>query len=621
MNSKSQGACYDSNGDCTFTIFAPKNRNLTLRLTQKETENHTMEMDSFGYHTIKVKNCSSNMQYCYLQDNEICLPDPASRYQPNGITGPSRTVNHFTYNWRGDSFAGISAEDMIIYETHIGTFTDEGNFNSAQKKLDHLQKLGINALLLMPTAQYAGSRDWGYLNVFPFAVHNSYGTPDEFKNFIRACHKKQLAVVLELSLSSITPFGNILCTLAPFGSSCHLSQEGPGINFDGRLSYGIREFYIQAILSWLNDYHVDGLKIACENKIIDKSPIHFLAELSERVHDFEKESGKSIVLITENSCGGTTAIKDYKNGGYNFDALCSEDFHNAVFAAISKKNHGIYSEYNQCGKIAETFQKGRCFHGEFSKTRGKYFGQPGDEEDNSRLIVYSLDHKLAGKNPGKSRIAPSLGFEGAKLAAGATLLTPFIPLIFMGEEFGAKNCFNFFSSSDSKKLTNKLLQIRRDEVAIFNPDGDIPDPESESTFMSSKLNWDESGDGQAQQLLNLYTDIIRLRTENPALKKPCPHRTQVLIINHDAYLVVRNCGSNIQIMATFFNFSDQSVSLDLKDYLPGKIWLPELCSDDYIYGGSTKILSPYSCADPFYQPPRSFTVLKMLASDSIIQPK
>ncbi|WP_027177916.1 alpha-amylase family glycosyl hydrolase [Maridesulfovibrio bastinii] len=613
MTLKPQGACFDSDGNCSFTIFAPENEELVLRLTQNRTKDYPMEYDNLGYHTIIIENCTDNASYCFIHNGETCLPDPASRFQPDGLTAPSRTLNHYKFDWHGDNFAGINPDEMIIYEAHIGTFTSAGNFSAAAEKLDHLAELGINTLLLMPTACFSGDRDWGYLSVFPFAVQPSYGTPSEFKEFIRICHQKNIAVVLEISLSSITPQGNMFCSLAPFGSSCHISKEGPDINFDGQFSYGIRDFYLQSCLSWLIDYHADGLKIACEDKIIDNSPIHFLSELSANVKEIEDRSSKKYLLATENSCGGLTSIRSREKGGYGFNALCSDDFHNAVFAAASKSQNGVYAEYGCSSRIAETLQKGRCFHGEFSKARHNFYGQPGEEE--GKFIVYSLDHRLAGRNPGKSRTVKALGFRGAKLCAGATLLAPSIPLLFMGEELGAENCFHFFSSPYSKKLSETLLNARQNEVGIYNPETSIPDPEHPDAFAKSVLNWDNLKSEQCRYLFNLYRDLIALRKVNQALRIPAPARSQVINIQPDTFLMVRNRGANVQVVAAIFNFSDQEQSCNLSCYLPEKTAVPLMCSETETYGGQFQLPEILSPQKELVQPAKSFTVIKMVNAD------
>lgn len=618
MNYITQGACFDSQGNCKFTFFAPESQNLCLRITHKETKDYPMKQDSLGYHTIYIKNCPDHASYCLMQSSGTCLPDPASRFQPDGVTGKSLTINHHLFDWQGDNFSGLPSSEMIIYETHIGTFTKEGTFKSAISHLDSLQELGINTILLMPVAQFSGTKDWGYLNVFPFAVQNSYGTPAEFKEFIRQCHLRGIAVILEMSLSSITPQGNMFCSLAPFESSCHLSQEGPAINFDGNLSYGIREFYIQSGISWLIDYHIDGLKISCADRIIDSSPVHFLKELADRVKELEAQTGKVYMLATEDTCGGLTPIRAQDKGGYGFNAIFSDDFHNALFAAMSDNKTGIYNEYKEKGKIAEALQNGRCFHGEFSKTRKNYYGQPDNNFNDGNFIVYSLDHRLAGRYPSKSRNIKAAGFRFSKLAAGATLLTPFIPLIFMGEEFAAENNFHFFCSPCSKKLSKTVFKARLQEMQIYSPQTAFPDPEDEKTYRDSILCWDQANRKQGRELFNLYRDLIQIRKENPALKQASPQRTQVWGISPEIFLVIRNCGSNVQIVATLFNFSKSEQNCDLSMILPGRVWQTILCSEEEKFGGNLKELPPAELSTSHIQPAKSFTVLRNISHSSLV---
>lgn len=506
---------------------------------------------------------------------------------------------------------------MIIYEAHTGTFTPQGDFSSMALRLDHLESLGINTLLLMPVAQFSGKRGWGYLTVFPFAVHNAYAPPNSLKELIRECHRRGIGVVLDLAFSCVPPEANSFSDLAPFKSPCYNSDWGPAINFDSSFSYGIREFYIQGALSWLRDYRIDGLKISCTDRIIDRSPVHFLSELSERVEDFSRSTGKTISLTAEDACGSLAPIRDRIMGGYGFHALCSDEFHNAIFPPLAGEADGLYSEYTDCCKIAKSLQNGRCFSGEFSKTRMNYHGHPAETKAGGKYVVYNLNHRLAGRSPGKSRTIKSAGLKGAKLAAGATLLTPFIPMIFMGEEFAAENCFHFFCSPEAKETDLPFFQSIKEETALYCPLTEIPVPEADITFNGSKICWSQASRDEGQCILSLHRDLIRLRRETPALAIPCSERTQVHTISPEVFLLLRNCGGQSSSVAALFNFSDTEKKSDLSNILPGKVWSTKLCSEQEKYGGELKDL-PLATPDTKYPiPPKSFSILSNISPASL----
>jgi len=511
------GAKYGNNNVCEFSIWAPLVKNISLKLLTPSERLVPMESDNQGYWTVTVDNCPPGTLYHYHLENERDRPDPASFYQPDGVHRASQVIDHHSFQWQDTDWHGIDKKEMIIYEIHVGTFTDEGSFTSAVQRLDDLKELGINAIEIMPVSQFPGSRNWGYDGVYPFAVQNSYGGPDGLKGFVNECHIRDMAVILDVVYNHQGPEGNYIWDFAPYFTDKYKSPWGQAINFDGTHSQGVRNYYMENALYWFEHFHCDALRLDAIHGIYDNSDRPFLLELAERVQEFSTRQGRKYYLMAESDLNDSSAARPADKGGLGLDVLWCDDFHHAMHTLIAGEDGGYYVDYGSVDHLVKSLKEGFVYSGEYSKFRKRSHGNSSEDLPADRFIVFSQNHDQIGNRVMGDRIASLVSFEAQKLAAGIVLLSPFIPLLFMGEEYGETRPFLYFTSHSDPDLVEGIRQGRKKEFEKFRWKEEPADPQIEETFFKSKIDWTKRQTGDHKILLNYYRELIHLRKNIDAL--------------------------------------------------------------------------------------------------------
>jgi maltooligosyltrehalose trehalohydrolase len=512
------GASFIGKEKVRFRVWAPLSDSVSVEIISLEKPRIIgMEKDQYGYFTASVENLHEGDCYFYLLDNECRYPDPVSRSQPSGVHGPSAVIDPFGFPWDDGSRYGPSLRDFVIYELHVGTSSREGTFESIIPQIDYLKGLGITALELMPVAQFPGERNWGYDGTYPFAPQNSYGGPIGLKTLINGCHKKGLAVILDVVYNHLGPEGNYLAKFGPYFTNKYKTPWGDAVNFDGPYSDEVRKFFISNALYWMTEYRIDAIRVDAIHGILDFSAKHFLRELAEAVHRQAELLGRKFYVIAESDLNDIRFINPPEIGGCGLDAQWNDDFHHSLHTLITGEDNGYYQDFGKMEHLTKAFREGFVYSGSYSKFRKRKHGNSSIERPPRQFIVFSQNHDQVGNRMWGDRISQTPSFEKLKLAAGVVILSPYIPLIFMGEEYGEKSPFQYFVSHSDEMLVEAVRKGRRGEFAAFEWKGEIPDPQAESTFLNSKINIQRGQHGQHKILLDFYRELISVRKEMPAL--------------------------------------------------------------------------------------------------------
>jgi maltooligosyltrehalose trehalohydrolase len=510
------GALYHANNSCAFTVWAPEKKKVELVFPEKPGEKFLMKVDERGYWSIVWDEIKPFTRYFFRID-EKDLPDPASRFQPEGVHGHSAIVNP-NFSWNDHSWQGLPLKDMIIYELHVGTFTRLGTFAGIVDKLPHLKQLGVNTIELMPVAQFPGSRNWGYDGVFPFAVQDSYGGVAGLKKLVDVAHQLGIAVVLDVVYNHLGPEGNYLHEFGPYFSGRYKTFWGSALNFDDSYCDGVRNFFWQNALMWLDEFHIDGLRLDAVHAIWDSSATHFIEELVRKVKELQATRGCEKILIAEFDLNNPRYINEPAKGGYGMDAQWTDEFHHALHSLATGERGGYYEDFGESKHLAKAIRDGYVYTGEYSAHRKKIFGRlPGDTRY-SQFVVFAQNHDQVGNRMLGDRLTHSLSFEGMKLVAATLLLSPQVPMLFMGEEYGERNPFQYFISHTDEKLVEMVREGRRKEFSYFKWEGNIPDPQAEETFDACILSWELNQDGNQRKLFEFYHYLIDFRKKRKAMK-------------------------------------------------------------------------------------------------------
>ncbi len=577
----SLGSTYLGNGQCRFRMWSPFRHKVDVHILPPMEQIFTLERDERGYHRGTLENIEPGSLYLYRLEEEKERPDPASRFQPQGVHGPSQVVDsHFP--WDDEGWDGLPLGDYIIYELHVGTFTPEGTFEAIIPYLDELTKLGITAVELMPVAQFPGDRNWGYDGTYPFAVQNSYGGPKGLKQLVNACHQRGLALVLDVVYNHLGPEGNYLGDFGPYFTDQYKTPWGPSINFDGPHSDEVRRYFIENALYWVTEVHIDALRIDAVHAILDFSAYPFLAELAAAVHERGKQLNRQVHIIAESALNDTRVIRSPELGGYGLDAQWNDDFHHALHSLLTGEGSGYYQDFGRLEDLAKAFQEGFVYSGEYSPYRRRRHGSSSRHIPASQFVIFAQNHDQVGNRVRGERLSDLVSFEGLKLAAGVVLLSPFIPLLFMGEEYGETAPFPYFVSHSDPGLIEAIREGRREEFAAFDWNEEPPDPQDEATFLSAKLNHHLRRQGRHRILADFYRELIRLRKTIPALAQLNKEDTEIRSYEKEKVLSLRRWNGADEAMAIFhFGEDEQSLTLSLP---PGQ-WRKHLDSADKDWQG------------------------------------
>jgi maltooligosyltrehalose trehalohydrolase len=526
------GSRFDSKGQCIFTVWAPHRRRVELKLIAPQADPAHVEAEPFiemhpcrecvrqqentGYWQVILPDIQPDTRYLFRLDGTVTRPDPASNFQPEGVHGPSQVVDHRRFEWTDDRWKGINLKEMVIYELHVGTFTPDGTFSAAIERLADLKELGVSAIEIMPVAQFPGTRNWGYDGVYPYAVQNSYGGPDRLKDLVNACHRSGLAVILDVVYNHLGPEGNYLRDFGPYFTDKYKTPWGEAINLDGPCSNPVRDFFIENALYWLRDYHIDALRLDALHAVFDMSAKHFIEELVERVEQFSKAKGRTFPLIGESDLNDARLITPRSRGGYGLDAQWSDDFHHSLHTLLTGETDGYYEDFGRVRDLAKAFKEGFVYTGQYSKYRKRRHGSSLKRAKAQQLVVYIQNHDQIGNRTRGDRLSRLVEFDALKLAAGAVILSPYIPLLFMGEEYGEDSPFAYFVSFADENLIGAVRCGRHEEFESFDWRGEVPDPQAASTFEQSRLDWHKRTAGRHAVLLNFYRHVIGLRKSRSA---------------------------------------------------------------------------------------------------------
>ncbi len=541
-----------------------------------------MEKAGSGYWTLTMEGFEPNTEYMYRLDGKVDKPDPASHFQPNGIFSPSTVVDHEEFAWKDIDWTGAEIKDLIFYELHVGTFTPEGNFKSALERIKELSEFGINAIELMPITQFSGKRNWGYDGVFPYAVQNTYGNPNELKALVNECHLHGVALFIDCVYNHLGPEGSCLNDYGPYFPSDKLGRWGSTINLDGPFSDGVRNFFLENTLHWFDHYHIDGIRLDAVLAMQDNNPKHFLQELNEAIDSHCEKTGKKFHLIAESGYNVPKVLMPTTQSGYGFDAQWLDDFQHAVFAPLTGEHEGYYANYGKLRDLMEVLSDAYVYVGgehEYKRRRPdeSYRHIPAD-----KFIVFAQNHDQVGNRLLGDRLTSISGFEAAKLAAGLVLLSPYVPLLFMGEEYGETAPFLFFTDNQGKELIDAIREGRRYEFRDFHWQGELPDPQSAETFEKSKINWQQRYSGKGQKIAQFYRALIQLRKTKPIFQSQADRQIKSLSRQEEKILTIQKQNESSEAVVVA-NFSSQQQTFDF--HFENGIYAKVLDSADEAWAG------------------------------------
>lgn len=533
------GATYLGDGRCAFQVWAPYASQVAVRLVAPRERRVPLVAGADGYHGGTGEGVEPGAGYFYVLDGQKERPDPASRYQPEGVHGPSAVVDPNAFSWTDAGWFGLSRRQLVTYELHVGTYTDEGTFEAIVPHLDALRELGITAVELMPVAQFPGSRNWGYDGVYPYAVQASYGGPAGLQRLVDACHARGLAVLLDVVYNHLGPEGNYLRDFGPYFTDVYQTPWGAALNFDGPASGAVRHFFIENARYWLRDYHLDGFRLDAVHAILDRSAVPFLEELGQAVHDDGERLGRRVHVIAESDLNDARLIRPGVVGGYGLDGQWSDDFHHALHALLTGERDGYYQDYGRLEELARALRDGYAYADRYSAFRQRRHGNPAWACSADQFVICAQNHDQVGNRAAGERLTALTDFAGLKLAAAAVCLAPFLPLLFMGEEYGEPHPFQYFVSHSDPALVEAVRRGRRAEFTAFHGATAVPDPQDEATFRASHLQHDLREEGQHRVLSDLYRELLRLRREQPALAELSRERLEVIYEEPDRLLLLR----------------------------------------------------------------------------------
>lgn len=507
------GVNFNEDKTAVVTIWAPLATTAELVLAHGKLKLNKQE---WGYWDLMVDTLQPADLYSFMLDGKS-VPDPASLSLPEGVHGPSAVYDLHLFQWNDTEWKNLPLGAYIFYELHTGSFTDEGTFDGIISRLDYLVQLGITAIELMPVAQFPGNRNWGYDGVFPFAVQNSYGGAEGLQRLVNACHEKGLAVVLDVVYNHLGPEGNYFALSGPYFTDKYKTPWGSAINFDDAWSDGVRNYFIENVLMWFRDFHIDALRLDAVHAIKDFGAVHLLQQIRIAVEQLMKATGRNYYLIAESDLNDNKYIDPISARGYGMDAQWIDEFHHALRVAAGEPAIGYYSDFTDIALLEKAYRDAYVYDGIYSPHRLKVFGCKAEGNGGQQFVVFSQNHDQVGNRMLGERSSRLYSFEMQKLMAAAVFCSPFLPMLFMGEEWGETNPFLFFTSHSDPELISAVREGRKAEFAAFHSTGETPDPQAEDTFLQSKLQWELQENGIHKQLLAYYTALISLRKTHPAM--------------------------------------------------------------------------------------------------------
>lgn len=554
------GAYYIGNSRCRFTVWAPEKTKMILHLVAPAEQRLEMQPGNNGYFSLDVDHVPPGTRYFFQPDGQQDYPDPASHYQPEGVHNPSEVVDHQAYSWQDQSWRGLPFKDLILYEIHVGTFTPEGTFEAIIPRLPDLVETGINALELMPITQFPGNRNWGYDGVYPYAVQDSYGGPQGLKKLVDACHAQGIAVWLDVVYNHLGPEGNYFSNFGPYFTTQYRTPWGDALNFDQEWSDGVREFFANNTVHWFDTYHIDGLRLDAIHTIFDSSAVHFWELTYTRIRQLEQKLGRSLYMVAESDLNNPIVVKSPDVGGYGFDAQWLDDFHHALYVLLDKNGRKRYQDFGRMEQLAKAYTDGFVHSGEYVTFRKRRYGASSAGIPGNRFIVFNLNHDQVGNRIKGERLSHLVDFDRLKLAAAAVMLSPYVPMLFMGEEYADDAPFFYFVSHSEDDLIRMVQEGRKKDFAAFGFDTEPLDPQADKTFTDSVLRWQTRKEGKHGILLNWHKTLIALRRSHPVLQHVSKNDIRVDVIGQQGFVLHRQNSDGNRHISCLFNLSEDDIT-------------------------------------------------------------
>ena len=575
------GANFFPDKGVEFLVWAPRRARVDVHVVSPSEQLLAMQRLENGYFRARASNLSPGARYFYRLDGVLDRPDPASRFQPQGVHGPSEIIDP-EFEWKDCSWEGIPLHEYVFYELHVGTFTPEGTLTAIVPRLRQLRDLGVTAVELMPVAEFPGTRNWGYDGVYPFAVQHSYGGPLGLKQLVNACHEAGMAVALDVVYNHLGPEGNYLEDYGPYFTDVYHTPWGAAINFDRQDSDEVRRFFVENALYWVREFHIDAFRLDAVHAIFDNSARLFLAELAEAVHREAGRLRRRVHVIAESNLNDARVITGADSGGIGLDGQWNDDFHHAAHALLTGERSGYYADFGAASQLAKAFTEGFVLTGQYSHYRRRRHGNSSRVIPGKRFVVFLQNHDQVGNRLLGNRLTTLVSFEALKLAAALTLLSPFVPLLFMGEEYGETAPFPYFVSHGDPVLTDAVRKGRCEEFSRFAWQGELPDLAAEDTFLKARLDWGLRDRGQHSKLRAFYEELLRLRRREHVLASLDKTSIEVTAWEEPRSLCLRRWSMGAET-AILFHFEEKSAAIACR--LPPGHWKKILDSAEERWGG------------------------------------
>jgi maltooligosyltrehalose trehalohydrolase len=572
--SRPLGATRIGNNGWSFVVWAPHHEELSVRvLGENDGEvRYPLERCDGGYFAANVPDLGGSPDYWYVAADGALLADPVSRWQPAGVHGPSRGFDPAGFEWTDGDFSMAPLSETVIYELHVGAFTAAGTFDAAIDHLDELVDLGVTAVEPMPIAAFPGTRNWGYDGVFPFAAQDSYGGPYGFQRFVEACHQRGLAVILDVVYNHLGPEGNVLGSFGPYFTDVYATPWGAAVNVSEAGSDEVRRYFTENAVMWLRDFHVDGLRLDAIHGIVDPTASPFLRELTATVERLAAQLQRPLVLIAESADNNPLVVSPADLGGLGFDAQWSDDFHHSLHVALTGERSGYYQDYDGIEDLARAFTDRFVYEGRYSAFRGRRHGAWAGSIPPDRFVVFAQNHDQIGNRAGAERLTSLVEPAAARLAAAALLLSPFVPMLFMGEEYGESARFPYFISHGDPELVEA---VRAGRAREFGRDADQLDPASVATFDAARLDRSRRETPTGRANLALYRALIYARRRHRAVT------VSEVTLNRGVLAIVARSTATMALVALNVGSGDDVLEVDG----PAARWVRQLDSGDPELGG------------------------------------
>lgn len=537
-----------------FSVWAPEASSVVVEVDGHRhhlvPEQPEADGSGGGWWWVEVAAARPGSRYWYSVDDGPFRPDPRSPSQPDGVDGPAEVVDHASFDWSDQAWTGLDLATAVLEEIHIGTFSAAGTFDGAIEHLDALVDLGIDAVEVLPVAEFSGDRGWGYDGVHLYAPHHAYGGPAGFARFVDACHRRGLGVILDVVYNHLGPAGNHLATFGPYFTDRHATNWGEGVNVDGPHSDEVRAWIIDNARLWFVDFHVDGLRLDAVHAIVDDSAIHVLESLAAETRSLETRLGRPLWLIAESDRNDPRYVRDTDRGGFGLHASWADEWHHALHAVLTGETDGYYEDFGDLDDLAVALRQAWVYAGRYSAHRRRHHGRSPEGLPASAFVVSAQNHDQIGNRAIGDRLSASLSPGRLRIAASLLLTSPFVPMLFQGESWGATSPFLYFTDHQDPDLGRAVTEGRRREFSYFAWDPEqIPDPQDPETMHRSVLRWEEREADEHAALLEWHRRLIRLRAEALSCDATVPVGTVdvsagVLTYERGAVTVVANLGAD-----------------------------------------------------------------------------